>query len=81
MQREYGGGVGSPNKTSGGRILGVVARNEAEIPTPRSWGWCVLGQACDWTAEFTSNEESKSTRAGKGEKPSLRPPQCTLTQT
>lgn len=76
MQRESGGGVGS----SGKRILGIIARNKAEIPALRSWEWCVLGQGCDWTAESTGGRKAKVKELGSGEKPFLHPPQCTFTQ-
>lgn len=80
MQRESGGGVGSPNRTSGKRILGIFARNKAEIAALRSWEWCVLGQGCDWTAESTGGRKAKVKELGRGEKPFLHPPQCTFTQ-
>lgn len=72
--------MGSPNKTSEKRILGVFARNEAKIPILRSWGRCVLGQASDWTAESTGEEESKSKRAGERGEALPAPPQWTLAQ-
>lgn len=57
-----------PNRTSGKTILGNFARDETEIPTLRSWGWCVLGQACDWTAESTREKESKRKKERAGER-------------
>lgn len=47
----------------------MFVRNEAEIATLRTWGWYVLGQACDWTAESTKEEESKSKSWGEGKGP------------
>lgn len=80
MQRESGGGVGSPNRTSGKRILGIFARNKVEISALKSWEWCVLGQGCDWTAESIAERKAKVKELGRGEKLFLHPPQCTFSQ-